>query len=247
MRIQHYHFCIHRDPCLSSSECLSAISVQPPATENLPSVLLTGFNAFGDDRSTVQPTNASWQAVSALHGSTLVGHKIVTAQLSTVFGESTAQLMRLLHIYRPTLVICVGQAGGRAAISLESIAINWMAADLPDNAGMQPQAQPIMPTGPETYCSNLPIAEMHAALTSAGIPVEISCDAGTFVCNHVFFQLMHAMATDSSHRRLRGGFVHVPFLPDQGTPHMTLGDTVKGLQLAVTTAINAITRAGRER
>lgn len=195
-------------------------------------VLLTGFDAFGGEA-----INPSWLAVQALHGRQIAGHRVVAAQLPTKFGESLAALRALLIQHQPALVVCVGQAGGRGAISLERVAINVNDAPLADNAGAQPVDTPVVPAAPAAYFSSLPIKAMRAALQREGIAAEVSQTAGTFVCNHVFFGLMHALATRPALHHTRGGFVHVPWLPGQGTPSMALDETVRGLSLAVRCAL----------
>ena len=197
-----------------------------------PRVLLTGFDAFGGDS-----LNPSWLAVRALHGRQIAGHTVVAAQLPTVFGEALRALHGLLVKHQPALVICVGQAGGRSALSLERIAINVDDAPIPDNAGAQPIDAPVAPGAPAAYFSTLPIKAMLAALQREGLPAEVSQTAGTFVCNHVFYGLMHTIAANPELRHTRGGFVHVPWLPEQGTPNMALDDVVRGLRVAVRAAL----------
>jgi pyroglutamyl-peptidase len=197
-----------------------------------PTVLLTGFDPFGG-----QAVNPSWLAVKALHGRQVLGHRIVAAQVPTVFGESLRALTALLHGHQPALAIGVGQAGGRAAISLERVAINVNDAPIADNAGAQPVDTPVQAGAPAAYFTGLPIKAMHAALRAEGIAVEVSQTAGTFVCNHLFYGLMHTLATQAALRHTRGGFIHVPWLPEQGTPNMALADIARGLQLAVRCAL----------
>jgi len=195
-------------------------------------VLLTGFDPFGG--ATLNP---SWLAVQALHGRRLLGHTLMAARLPTVFGDSLRTLQALLAQHRPALVVCVGQAGGRSALSLERIAINVDDAPIADNAGAQPIDTPVAPGAPAAYFSTLPIKAMRAALRREGLPAEVSQTAGTFVCNHVFYGLMHALATQPELRHTRGGFVHVPWLPEQGTPSMALDDVVRGLRVALRCAL----------
>jgi pyroglutamyl-peptidase len=195
-------------------------------------VLLTGFDPF--DGALVNP---SWLAVRALNNRQIGGRRIVAAQLPTVFGASLRRLETLLDQLRPELVICVGQAGGRSALSLERVAINVDDAPIPDNAGDQPVDRPVTPDAPAAYFSSLPVKAALAALRREGLPAEVSQTAGTFVCNHVFFGLMHRLATHPGLRHARGGFVHVPWLPEQGTPAMALDDVVRGLRIVVRAAL----------
>ena len=203
----------------------------------LPCVLLTGFDAFGEDRYTDPAINPSGLAVRALHGKRIAGHRLLGAQLPTAFDASISELLKLMRLHKPALVICVGQAGGRSALSLERIAVNINDARIPDNAGSQPVDTPVVADGPAAYFSTLPIKAMLRALQRKGFAAEVSQTAGTFVCNHVFYGLMHALATHRGFRQVRGGFIHVPFLPEQGSPSMPLELLVQGLRLAVACAL----------
>ena len=196
-------------------------------------VLLTGFEAF--DGATLNP---SWLAVEALNGEVITAHTVVAAQLPTTFEGALKELAHLLQIHKPALVICVGLAGGRQSLSLERVAINVSDARIADNAGVQPIDTPVVAGGPAAYFSTLPIKAMLQALQHAGIASEVSQTAGTFVCNHVFYTLMHILATKRRFKGVRGGFIHVPQLPEQGMPCMTLDDMAHGLRLAVDCALS---------
>lgn len=197
----------------------------------MPTVLLTGFDAFGGDA-----VNPSWLAAQALHDEVLCCHRIVAAQLPTTFAGSGPALLKLLRMHKPALVVCVGLAGGRPALSLERIAINVDDARIADNAGAQPVDAPVVKSGPAAYFSTLPIKAMLRDLTAASVAVEVSQTAGTFVCNHVFYVLMHALKKQRK-SSTRGGFIHVPYLPGQGAPCMPLVDVVLGLRLTIACAL----------
>ncbi|MEP6790643.1 MAG: pyroglutamyl-peptidase I [Ramlibacter sp.] len=208
------------------------VRASTPAVGRFPRVLVTGFDPFGGDA-----VNPSWLAVQPLHGRRIAGHRVVAAQLPTVFGQSLAALRLLLDEHRPALVVCTGQAGGRNALSLERIAINVNDARIADNANAQPVDTPVVAQGPAAYFSTLPIKAMLAALEREGIRAEVSQTAGTFVCNHIFYGLMHELATRRGLRRTRGGFVHVPWLAGQGQPSMRLEDITQGLKAALRCAL----------
>ena len=199
-----------------------------------PLVLLTGFNAFGGDL-----INPSWLAAQTLHGVNIEGHQIIAAQLPTQFDASRQSLAALLRQYKPALVLCLGVAAGRPGLSLERVAINVQDARIPDNVGSQPIDVPVVESGPAAYFSSLPIKSMLQALTSAGISVEVSQTAGTFVCNHVFYWLMHQLKNNRKIPQTRGGFIHVPNLPEQGSPSMSLDEIVRGLRVAITVALTS--------
>jgi pyroglutamyl-peptidase len=195
-------------------------------------VLVTGFEPFGGESE-----NPSWLAAQALDGRVVAGHTIVGAQLPTVFDAANKSLRDLLLRHRPALVVCTGQAGGRGAISLERVAINVNDARIPDNAGAQPVDTPVAAGAPAAYFATLPIKAMLAAMIDAGVLAEVSQTAGTFVCNHVFYGLMHELATRAELAQARGGFVHVPWLPGQGQPSMPLDKIVQGLEVAIGCAL----------
>lgn len=200
-----------------------------------PTVLLTGFDPFNG-----ASVNPSWLAVQALHGRQVRGRRLVAAQLPTDCAAALPRLDALLRQHQPELVVCVGQAGGRAALSLERVAINVVDAPVPDNAGAQPVDVPVVPGGPAAYFSTLPIKAACAGLRQAGLPAEVSQTAGTFVCNQVFYGLMHSLATWPQLARTRGGFVHVPWLPEQGSPAMAQADVTRGLKLIVQLSLDNV-------
>jgi pyroglutamyl-peptidase len=131
-------------------------------------------------------------------------------------------------------VLCVGQAGDRNALCLERVAINVQDARIADNDGAQPLDTPVIAGGPAAYFSMLPVKAAAARMQAAGLAAEVSNSAGTFVCNHVFYGLMHFAAT--GRQRFRGGFLHVPRLPQPSTlqddaPSMTVEQIVRGIEI----------------
>lgn len=211
-----------------------------------PTILLTGFEPFDG-----QSVNPSWDAAQALHGKRIAGHRVVARRLPVAFGASLKVLRAALRETSPALVVCVGLAGGRERISLERVAINVDDARIPDSEGRQPVDEAIIPGGPAAYFSTLPIKSMLAGMRDAGFPAEISQTAGTYVCNHVFYGLMHALRRRSA----RGGFIHVPYSIEQaapipGAPGLARETVVEALRLAlrvaVTTADDRRLAAGAE-
>ena len=200
-----------------------------------PIILLTGFEPFEQE-----PLNPSWEAVRALDGWPCAGARVAARQLPCVFGKALQVLDQLMEELKPALVICVGQAGGRSQMSLERIAINVDDARIADNAGRQPVDQAIYSDGPAAYFSTLPIKGMVKAMRAASVPAEVSQTAGTFVCNHVFYGLMHQLATHAC--KARGGFIHIPYIPSQaarhpGQPSLALETLVAGLRIALQSAM----------
>ncbi|MCC8366883.1 pyroglutamyl-peptidase I [Xenorhabdus sp. PB61.4] len=197
-------------------------------------ILVTAFEPFGGDT-----TNPSWEAIKRLQGSRVADANIEVHQLPCIFDTSLAQLYTIIDNYQPELVISVGLAGGRPDITVERVAININDARIADNAGNQPIDTPIIVGGPAAYFSSLPIKAMVRALNMSGIPATVSQTAGTFVCNHVMYGLLHYLT--QKYPAARGGFIHVPYLPEQATeytnmPSMSLEIITSALKTAIEVA-----------
>lgn len=200
----------------------------------LPTVLVTGFAPFGGDA-----TNSSWEAVRALDGARIRGHRVLTRCLPVEFGRSLRELRAAIRGAKPAAVLCVGLAAGRPHVAIERVAINVDDARIPDNAGASPVDAPIFEDGPAAYFASLPIKSILFALRRAGIPAAVSQTAGTYVCNHVFYGLMHALRRTP---KVRGGFIHVPYAPADaaahpGAPSLPLDLTTEALRIALRTTL----------
>ncbi|MEV6896386.1 pyroglutamyl-peptidase I [Amycolatopsis sp. NPDC051372] len=192
-------------------------------------VLLTGFAPFGGSA-----TNPSWQAAR------LVASRrddVVAVELPVEFGASLTALRAAIEQHQPNLVVCVGEAGGRGAVTPERLAINLIDARIPDNAGDQPVDVPVTAGGPAAYFTTLPVKAAVAAIQAEGVPAAVSHTAGTYVCNQVFYGLMHLLANEFP--ALRGGFVHVPSAPEQGEagPSLDARQSATALDAVITAAL----------
>lgn len=190
--------------------------------------LVTGFEPFGGGR-----VNASAEAVRRLPAR-LGSLDIVAAALPTSYARSHVVLEALIARHDPGLVLCVGQAGERAALCVERVAVNLQYAEIADNDGARPTDTPVVPGGPAAYLSTMPVRTAVAALQEAGLPSQLSMSAGTFVCNHVFYKLMHLAATQRP--GLRGGFLHVPAIAGAIANAMALDDIARGLTIVLEVA-----------
>lgn len=170
-------------------------------------ILITGFEPFGGEA-----TNPSWESVRALPD-TIAGAEVVKLMIPVVFGRSADVLREAVAEHDPDVIISVGQAGGRLAVSPERVAINVDDARIPDNDGKQPIDTVIKEDGPAAYFSSLPVKAMVTAMREAGIPAQVSNTAGTYVCNHIMYQILYLIANEYPGRR--GGFIHVPYSPQQ--------------------------------
>lgn len=194
-------------------------------------LLLTAFDPFGGDQ-----VNPAQEAVKLVPDA--LGHiQVVKLQVPTVFNTSIQVLRAALLEHQPDAVLCIGQAGGRFELSPERVAINLDDARIPDNQGQQLVDQPIEALGAPAYFSTLPIKAMVKAMREAGLPAAISNTAGTFVCNHLMYGLLHALS--QGHPNTRGGFMHVPFIPEQvanrplPAPCLSTQDIARGIEIAI--------------
>lgn len=189
-------------------------------------LLITGFDPFGG--ATVNP---SWEAVERLP-ERIGNWKLCKLQIPTVFGLAAKTVLEKAQEVTPGAILCLGVAVGRSAVTPERIGINVRSARIPDNRGNQPAEEPVIPGGPDGLFSTMNVSAMAAAIEKLGLPGTVSNTAGTFVCNDTLYALLHHYR-DSS---VKVGFIHVPQLPQQGSPSLPLEDTLR----AVTAAIQLI-------
>lgn len=192
-------------------------------------ILLTAFEPFNGEK--INPAQLLMEAMPE----ELAGIRIEKAVLPTEFRKSLKLLETVVLATKPQVVLSLGQAGGRSAMTVERIGINLDDARIKDNGGRQPIDEAINPTGPAAYFATVPIKAMVAAMREAGVPAEVSNTAGTYVCNHVLYGLLDLLARELP--ASRGGFIHLPYLKEQvvdkpDMPAMDLEDMVKGLTAA---------------
>ena len=191
-------------------------------------IIVTGFDPFGGE--TINP---SIECVKALPE--IEGVELIRLELPTVFKESAKRLNEVINDVKPDAVLSVGQAGGRAGITMERIAINVDDARIPDNISQQPIDEDIQVEGEAAYFSTLPIKRIVKAIREAGISAEVSNSAGTFVCNHIMYQSL--FTATKADKPFKAGFMHIPFIPEQATdkPSLPLEESTKALQIAIET------------
>lgn len=189
-------------------------------------LLITGFEAFGGES-----INPSWEAVKAL-ADRIGEYDLVKMQIPTVFGEAAQRVMEEADRIQPDVILCIGQARGRSMVTPEVVAINLREASIPDNAGNMPQNEPVCAGGPNAYFATAEIRRMTEAVKRCGIPCGLSYSAGAYVCNDLFYTLLHRYdGTD-----IKIGFIHVPCLPEQagdGIPSLPLADLVRALEAGI--------------
>ena len=192
-------------------------------------LLITGFDPFGGEA-----VNPAWEAVSRLPD-TIGNYRLTKLQLPTIFETAANTILAAAKLDPPDVILCVGQAGGRDAVTPERIAVNICDARISgirDNAGILAQGECPVPDGPAAYFSTVPVEAMAEAIRTAGLRGAVSNTAGTFVCNDTLYRLLHHYASTQT----GVGFIHVPHLPEQakaGTACMPLTDIIAALSAAI--------------
>lgn len=189
-------------------------------------LLITGFDPFGGEN-----INPSWEAVKELPDH-IGDWQLTKMEIPTVFGAAADQVIAAAEGLQLNAILCIGQAGGRAAVTPEVVAINLQEARIPDNLGSQPMNIPVVKGGPAAYFATVPVREMVQAIQTANIPAALSYSAGTFVCNDVLYRLLHHFDGTAT----QAGFIHVPYLPQQAKqnqPSLPQEKIVEALQLAI--------------
>ena len=198
-------------------------------------LLLTAFTPFDGER-----INPALEAVKLVKDK--IGNlEIVKLEVPTVFGKSIETVREAIEREKPDFVLSIGQAGGRAEITPERVAINLDDARIPDNEGNQPIDEPIFPDGENAYFSTLPVKAMVEAIRKEGLPSSLSNSAGTYVCNHLMYGVLYFIHNEycshsmqylrdnnaqynsssllfSEEERssvVKAGFIHVPYIPEQ--------------------------------
>ena len=193
-------------------------------------ILVTGFDPFGGEK-----VNPALEAVKSLP-SEIHGAEVYWVEIPTVFYKAAEVLETAIVRFQPDAVLCIGQAGGRASLTPERVAINQDDARIPDNQGNQPIDTPIRLDGQAAYFSTLPIKAMVQAIKEEGLPATVSNTAGTFVCNHLMYQALYL--ADKKFPHMRTGFMHIPYMTEQvinkpNTASMNLTDIVRGIEAAI--------------
>ena len=216
-------------------------------------LLLTAFTPFDGER-----INPALEAVKLVKDK--IGNlEIVKLEVPTVFGKSIETVREAIEREKPDFVLSIGQAGGRAEITPERVAINLNDARIPDNEGNQPIDEPIFPDGENAYFSTLPVKAMVEAIRKEGLPSSLSNSAGTYVCNHLMYGVLYYLDKNYSLKKksfterdtssllfseeesssvVKAGFIHVPYIPEQvkdkkEMPALPLSDIVRGLEAAI--------------
>lgn len=197
-------------------------------------ILVTGFDPFGTDK-----INPAIEAVKKLPAE-IAGAEISKLEIPTIFNKCAEVVHQAILEQQPDYVLNIGQAGGRSALTPELVAINFDDGRIADNAGFQPINRSIHADGQNAYFTQLPVKAMAQAIIEAGLPSYVSTTAGTYVCNHIMYQVQYMI--DKEFPNLKAGFMHIPFLPDQVVTRpqaasMSLANDVTGITAAITAIV----------
>lgn len=187
-------------------------------------LLITGFEPFGGEE-----INPSWEAVCRLPDE-ISGYSLTKMCVPVVFGDAAEIVLREAQKICPDVILCIGQAGGRSAITPELVGINLRHATIPDNIGNQPKDQPIIAGDARAYFSTLPVRKMAEAVNAVGVPAHVSYSAGAYVCN----DLLYTLLSKFENSKTRVGFIHIPYCSEQKKePSMALCAILNGLTAAI--------------
>ncbi len=187
-------------------------------------LLITGFEPFGGE--TINP---SWEAVLQLPCK-INEYELTKLLVPVVFGETSNTVLSAADKLCPDVILCIGQAGGRNAITPELVAINLRHASIPDNGGNQPSDEPIVSNGQNAYFCTLPVRKIAKAIHDSGVPSQVSYSAGAYVCNDLLYTLLRRYENSET----KVGFIHIPYCAEQNKqPSMPLSEIVKALIIAI--------------
>ena len=193
-------------------------------------ILLTAFTPF--DGESINPALEAMKLLPDKIGNL----EVLKLEVPPVFGKSANLALETIEQEKPDFVLSIGQAGGRAEITPERIAINIDDAGIPDNEGNQPVDRVIYLDGENAYFSTLPVKAMVEAIKKEGLPASLSNSAGTYVCNHLMYSVLYYIQVNAL--PIKAGFIHVPYIPEQteekkDKPSLSLQDIVKGLKASI--------------
>ena len=202
-------------------------------------ILLTGFEPFGG--SSFNPSSA---LVAAFAAEGLLGCVLTTAILPVIGGDgptsARAELRRAIEAHQPHTVVCLGEASKATHIAFERVAVNLRDERIADNAGRQCRDEPVVAGGPAAYFSTLPTRAMHDACEGEGVPALLSMSAGSFTCNEIFYDLLHASSIGDFSTVRRGGFIHLPQLPEQAAVRGGTSISLEHLMLGVRSSLREL-------
>jgi pyroglutamyl-peptidase len=195
-----------------------------------PIFLITGFQPFRGER-----INPSWEIARRLDGDVIGGMQIKSVRIPVGCATARRRITAAIVRYRPRAVLGMGEAGGRAAITIEKIAINLADERAAANRNFGASATAVFPGAPDAYFTRLPVGEILREMRKREVPVQMSLSAGAYACNALMYSSLHLMRR---RRALPVGFIHLPYDSRQGTRHpekpsMSADDMERAIRAAV--------------
>jgi len=202
-------------------------------------LLLTGFEAYAS--TSINPAE---QVAKALDNKVIANMKIISTVVPNTFYKSIEHVKNIMASQQFDYVLMMGEYQGRSMITFERFAHNLMDSSryqLKDNDGVSYDQKEVISGGPIAYQSHLPLKAMVESVRKAGVPANISDTAGTFVCNHLYYGILHETAVNKL--PIKVGWAHLPMLPSTAALVENLGQPSMCVQTAtqgITAAIKAI-------
>ncbi len=193
-----------------------------------PTILLTGFGPFPG-----VPVNASWAVVQELAPAAsraFPGYHVHHEMLSTEWHGGTQRVIELLDGLKPNLALHFGVSSRATGFVVEARGYNERST-VTDACGHTPErAGCLIADGPHQLTARLPLNLIVHRLRGRGLPVELSRNAGRYLCNAALY---HSL--DTVRRRawnIRSGFIHLPVSIDKrphvGGSRLTMQQAVAG-------------------
>lgn len=216
-------------------------------------IVLTSFEPYGG-----RSINPAAEVAKTLDGSSVDGFAVIGAILPVSHLNLRARLQELLVELRPAIVISLGLAPGEKMIRLERFGLNLLYFEIADNDGARLIDAPVEADGTTGVRATLPLRAIERALLDSGIPARLSSSAGTFLCNATLYNLVAVL--EGRFPAALGGFIHLPYLPEQvaqlladgkrnrrleldqrsDTASMDLATQTRAVQIAITASVEAL-------
>ncbi len=207
-------------------------------------ILVSGFEPFGGER-----INPSWEVARALDGEIVEGLAVKAIRAPVNCVKAAARVNDAVARFRPRAFLGLGQAGGRAAISLERVAINLFQNRNGRNLDTRDDARTLIDGAPDAYFARLPLQAILKALRRHRIPASVSLSAGAYACNAAMYAALHALRRRPA---VPAGFIHLPYDAAQAARHpesasMSLQAMESAVRLAIAIIAGAASETGRQR
>ncbi|WP_268956865.1 pyroglutamyl-peptidase I [Roseibium aggregatum] len=166
-------------------------------------VLVTGFEPFPG--MPVNPTALLMKRLPRRLIPEVRGTRFLFEILPTTWTGRFEVAERLRRDLSPDAIVHFGVDGSRRTINIETRAVNRATRVKPDAGGAHAETSPLQAGAETARTSTLPFRALYEAAARSGLPVALSRDAGTYLCN--------ATLWDSIGSGIPSVFVHVPPLP----------------------------------